>query len=164
MLIGVLDGIGSAVLVVGLIVVVDSEVRPGLGPDVIRFRRMYADARVHVIGCVGNLLTDAGRPGHEAVDERRIRIHEDLLRRGHRRRLNPVVILHCDHEHRAAVPIAPLVFVIVVGARCQTAPPQRDGDRHRAPRSVIRQSRHVFLLHFDDGLFIVGRSNDRTTG
>ena len=78
-LIGGLDGVRRAVGVVRGVVVEHAEVGARLGPDVVGLRRMHAHARVDVVGRVRDLAADAGRAVDQAVDERRLRIHEDRL-------------------------------------------------------------------------------------
>src|SRR5262249_46300136 len=78
MLIGGLDGVRGAVCVVGGIITKQAKVGACFGPNVVGFGRMNTHARVNVRVRIGDLVADAGRTIHQAVDERRSWILKDL--------------------------------------------------------------------------------------
>jgi len=75
----------------------------------------------------GDLVADAGRAIHQAVDERRSRILKDLLRVGLSVGLRPVVILHRDHEHRFHAMAVVTIVVTVVRMDGGTSTPHGAG-------------------------------------
>ena len=97
--VGGLDGVRGAVRVVGIVIIVHTKVGARFRPDVVGFRRMNARARVNVPIRISDLVADAGRTVHQAIDERRGWIQKDLMGAGLSAGLRPVVILHRDHEH-----------------------------------------------------------------
>ena len=84
----------------GIIIRLNAKIRSRFRPDITWFGGMDTDTGIVIMRGVGNLrgIGIAGR--HEAIDEGRSGIAENLLRAGTRRRLRPVVILHGNHKHR----------------------------------------------------------------
>src|SRR5579863_9243163 len=105
---------------------------------------MIAWGRVQIVGGVGHLRADTGRAVDQAVDEWRGDVLEDLLGRGQRRWLRPVVVLHRDHEYLSdAWVVVAIVMSLGVGreaARRQPSPQCQD--THRQSTLHVR---HAFL-------------------
>jgi hypothetical protein len=109
---------------------------------------MNAHARIDVVRRVRHFATDAGRAVDQAVDERRLRIHEDRRRRRGRRWLGPIVVLHRDHEDFSAAPFMPIVPIAsivlpVVGVRRESAPRHGRRDGHCTHRHLMSHPEHV---------------------
>ena len=80
---------------------VNAKIRPRFRPDVIGFGRVHAVAGIIVRRCIGHLRRIRISGGDQAVNERRCRIAEDLLRLFLARWLGEVVVLHRNHKNIA---------------------------------------------------------------
>src|SRR5581483_8537802 len=101
----------------GIGVGVHSKIRSRFGPNVVGFGGMDARTGVEVSRGKRNLRRVRVAGSHEAVEERRSRVAENLLRTVGRVGLDEVVIFHRDHKD-VADPMYSFAIPILIRRGC----------------------------------------------